>query len=764
MKYSLTLIFILSAVFPAHSQAVEPCCVVQSAETGAVIPGATVQILKSKTAWVADSVGKISPGSGSWDVNKPQRFVVSAVGFETAVVSWQPGQTVFQLEAKADQMDAVVVSGTMRAVSRSASPVPVEVYTPQFLRKNASVTLFDALQLVNGVRPQMNCNVCNTGDIHINGLEGPYTMVLIDGMPIVSSLATVYGLQGIPNSIVERIEVVKGPASSLYGSEAIGGLINVITKAPSKAPQLSVEYTGSSWREHNLDASLRVATGKKSVALVGVNYFNYTHRMDKNNDNFTDVTLQNRLSAFGKLQWQRPCQRSAGMALRFVTEDRWGGEMNWTRKFRGGDEVYGEQISTRRFEWIGNYQLPVAEKMNFSFSATTHQQRSAYGTTLFDADQHIFFTQLTWEKQFNTTHTLLSGIVNRYTYYDDNTPVTTKHNGENQPDQVSIPGIFLQDDITLGNTHSLLAGMRLDYDRRHGSIFTPRFAWKWKLASNDYVRVNMGTGFRVVNLFTEDHAALTGARDVVLLEDLQPERSYNLSLNYSKKLVLGDGYLNLEAAAWYTYFTNRIVPDYETNPNQIIYKNLNGFANSSGASFNIDGRLGSRFTISAGFTAQNVTLTERDEAGQRHRSRQLLTENWSGTWALGYNFGDNRWLIDYSGSVVGPMKLPLLSDLDPRSPNSPVWSLQHLKLTRKWFSGTEIFAGIKNILDFTPNRGNPFLIARAHDPFDKNVVYSPTGAIVPTAENPYALSFDPTYMYAPNQGRRFFIGFRYQLH
>ena len=101
-----------------------------------------------------------------------------------------------------DQLDEVVVTGTLKAVSRLESPVPVEVYSPTFLKKNPTPNIFEALQTVNGVRPQINCSVCNTGDIHINGLEGPYTLVLIDGMPIVSGLSTVYGLSGIPGSLI----------------------------------------------------------------------------------------------------------------------------------------------------------------------------------------------------------------------------------------------------------------------------------------------------------------------------------------------------------------------------------------------------------------------------------------------------------------------------------------------------------------------------------------------------------------------------------
>ncbi|MGZ5248240.1 MAG: TonB-dependent receptor plug domain-containing protein, partial [Flavitalea sp.] len=155
------------------------------------------------------------------------------------------GASAQSLEDTAN-LQQVVVTGTMRTVLKSASPVPVEVYTPRFFMKNPTPALFDALSMINGVRPQLNCNVCNTGDIHINGMEGPYTMILIDGMPIVSSLASVYGLFGIPNSLVDRIEVVKGPASSLYGSEAIGGLINVITKNPLNAPRFFADISSNS--------------------------------------------------------------------------------------------------------------------------------------------------------------------------------------------------------------------------------------------------------------------------------------------------------------------------------------------------------------------------------------------------------------------------------------------------------------------------------------------------------------------------------------
>src|SRR5690606_13303543 len=140
------------------------------------------------------------------------------------------------LENDNRNLEEVVVSGTLKQVSKLDSPIPVEVVTSKIFQANPAPTIFESLQNINGVRPQINCSVCNTGDIHINGLEGPYTMVLIDGLPIVSGLSTVYGLNGIPQALIERVEIVKGPASTLYGSEAVGGLINIITKSPSSAP------------------------------------------------------------------------------------------------------------------------------------------------------------------------------------------------------------------------------------------------------------------------------------------------------------------------------------------------------------------------------------------------------------------------------------------------------------------------------------------------------------------------------------------------
>lgn len=654
-------------------------------------------------------------------------------------------------------LDEVVVSGTLKAVKRIESPVPVEVYTPVFFKKNPTPNIYEALQNVNGVRPQLNCGVCNTGDIHMNGLEGPYTLVLIDGMPIVSSLSTVYGLSGIPNSLVERIEIVKGPASSLYGSEAVGGLINIITKSTQKAEKFTADYFSTSYLEHNVDVGLKYHIGKKVSSILGLNYFKNGNRVDKDKDGFTDVSLADRISLFQKWSFERNENRVFTVAVRGVYEDRFGGQINWEPIHRGGDLVYGESIFTKRAEVLGVYQLPTVQKLMLSFSGNVHYQDSRYGTTSYIANQKIAFTQLVWDKKL-PKHDWLLGSSFRFNFYDDNTP-TTQNILQNSPEQTVLPGVFVQDEFAITKQHSLLLGARYDYHSVHKGIFTPRLAYKWRLNETDVLRFNTGSGFRVVNLFTEDHAALTGSREVVIKTDLQPEQSLNWNLNYLKKIFFNNGaFIGIETSVFRTYFQNKIVNDYESDPNKIIYDNINGYVINQGISTNIDLNFMNGIKVNLG-----ASYLDNYNVNNGQKTYPLLTEKISGAWS--FSFPIKKWslLVDYTGNIYGPMKLPLLNELDPRASHSPTHSIQNIQLTFTGVKNFEIYGGVKNLLNFLPKQQNPFLIANANDPFDKNVQFDGNGQVLATPQNPYGLTFDTTYVYAQNMGIRAFLGIRYKL-
>ena len=735
MKNSIVILILFTLQF-SYAQEITSVSGFVSGE-GRKIQAANVHLLGTKQKTVTDSLGYYSFGNiavGNYTIQ------ISQMGFQSLkkkiqVIKDSVQSYNFELTDNDNQLNEVVVSGTLKPVKRLESAVPVEVYSSVFFKKNPTPSIYDALQNINGVRPQLNCGVCNTGDIHINGLEGPYTLVLIDGMPIVSSLSTVYGLSGIPNSLVERIEIVKGPASSLYGSEAVGGLINIITKNPTNAPVFSADYFTTTYFESNLDLGMKFNAGKKATSILGVSYFNYDQIIDKDKDNFTDVTLSERISVFNKWSFQRNNNRLFTIAARGMYEDRWGGDVRWEKKFRGGDEIYGESIYTKRGELIGSYQLPFEEKLMLSFSGNIHYQDSRYGTTSYIANQKIGFLQLTWDRKIGQND-FLAGIANRYTYYDDNTAATK------DAESTWLPGIFIQDEITFSPKSQVLLGARYDYNSIHGSIFTPRFAYRFKANENSIFRLNAGTGFRVVNLFTEDHAALTGSRDVVIANNLKPEKSVNVNLNYIQKINFGNGtFIGIETTAFYTRFSNKIISDYETDPNKIIYDNIDGYALSQGISTNVDLNFpsGLKFILGA-------TFLDNKNVQDGISERPFLTENFTATWSVSYKVKPLKLLIDYTGNVYSPMKLPLLGETDPRSPESPWYSIQNIQFTYSGWKDFEIYGGIKNLLNFTPMQNNPFLISGADDPFDKN---------------PDGLPFDTTYVYGQNQTIRGFFGLRY---
>ncbi len=651
-----------------------------------------------------------------------------------------------QMASSSPDLEEVVVSATLKEVSRSDSPVPVEVVTPKLFRKNPSPVLFDAVGMVNGVRSQLNCSVCNTGDIHINGMEGPYTLVLIDGMPIVSALSTVYGLSGIPISLIERVEVVKGAGSALYGSEAMGGIVNVITKDPVLAPRASIDLMATSWQEYNADLGVRLGRGKVTD-LLGVNLFQYGVPRDDNGDGFTDLTLQERVSVFNKVAFRRPDRKAASLAARYVREQRWGGQMDWTPAFAGGDSLYGETIRTRRWELIGQYQLPVPGKVMLQVSANGHRQRSFYGTTRYDADQYVYFGQLHWERKLGARHDLLAGLAYRSTAYDDNTPATARFDEaglllRNAPEHRPLPGLFLQDEWDLTELHTLLLGYRVDRDKDHGLVHSPRVAYKWAPSGRWTVRANFGTGFRVVNLFTEDHAALTGARTVVIAEDLLPERSYNGTLNVVRKWPGEKHYFGLDGSLFYTHFTNQILPDYTTDQRLIIYDNLHGHAVSRGVSLNAEARIGRPVRILAGTTYMQV-FQEQDGLQQD----LFFAPHWSGTFTASYEW-PRRWTVDLTGQVYGPMRLPVQVD-DFRPERSPTYALLNVQVKYKPTERWELYVGVKNLLDFVPQ--DP--IMRAFDPFGRHAT--------DPVSNPQGYTFDPSYIYAPLQGLRTFMGVRW---
>ncbi len=721
---------------------------------GEAVPGATVQA-------IGHDLGTVTDVQGKFELNElpvqSLKIVIRSVGFKQHQLEVQSGNTyAIELDQSELGLDAVVVTGTMTPTMITASPVKVEVITSKHLNNfipAAASSIMEGIKLINGVQEVVACGVCFTNSISINGLPGPYTAVLIDGSPMFGNLASVYGLNGIPNMIIDRFEVIKGPNSTLYGSEAMAGVINVITKDPADQPTLSIDVMGTTHLETfgNIGVS---TTTRKWKGFTGLNYAVIGDFDDENSDGFSDLANLDRYSLFSKWSLNRPKDKKFTIAGKLYYEDRRNGveaylEDRAYREMRGSDSIYGESIYTYRGEIFGTYELPTSENIKLDYSASHHIQDSYYGADHYEAEQSIAYTNLVWTKSINK-HEIVSGLTNRFQFYDDNTVATERQSGgftRNSPDNQWIPGVFAQDEIQLNKWFSLLAGVRLDHYSSHGFIPSPRLSTKTKLGQWTTLRSNFGTGFRVVNLFTEDHAFVTGQRDVQIVEQLKPEQSVNGSLNLNHVFTIGNTQGMVDLDGFYSYFYNKIIPNYDT-PGSIIYANSPGYAVSRGIGINWNQEFAFPLSYSLGWNLQEVTET-RDGT-----SRDVeFAPQWSGVFTANYNWKKAKVTVGYTLRVTGPMALPEVYDLngegvpdnDPRPLESEPFAFQNIQVNKQFSEKFSVYGGVQNMFNYIQSESP---LVGINDPNNA------------TGFSPY---FDTSYAYSPIHGREFYLGVKWQL-
>ena len=650
-------------------------------------------------------------------------------------------------------LNEVVVSGTLKETYLRKSPVKIEVISGEHLLKSMAPTnLMEGIFLVNGLQEVTACGVCYTNGISVNGLPGAYTAILVDGTPMFGNLASVYGLNGIPTQVIDRIEIIRGPSSTLYGSEAVAGVINVITKDPATQPLLSVDVMGSSHLEGF--GNFALSTHKKGVSgFTGLNLAHVNNFVDQNDDGFGDIINFDRYALFSKWVFDLKNDKHFSIAGKLYYEDRRNGVEDYLdayayRSIRGNDSIYGESIYTKRAELFGTYELPFdGVRLDYSFSR--HLQDSYYGSDQYVAEQNIGYANLIWNKTFKN-HDVVSGLTGRYQRYDDNTIATETLDG-NSPDDQVIAGAFIQDEWTIGNKLTLLPGIRVDHYARHGVIPAPRFNLKYAFTKFTTARLNFGTGFRIVNLFTEDHAFISGQREVEILETLLPERSTNISANLNHVYALGNGTGMIDIDGYYTYFNNKIVPDY-SDPGKILYANSDGYAVSYGLGINMTHRFSFPVRLNIGLNLQDVYETSTDN-GVTIKDPVEFAARWSGVASINFEPKKSTWTFAYTSRITGPMTLPELYDLDAngnpisvaRPTVSKPFGTHNVQIQKQFKNQLKLYFGVQNI-------------------FNQIQVLSPlVGYNDPNAPIGFSNYFDTSYAFGSTQGREFYIGIRWNV-
>jgi outer membrane receptor for ferrienterochelin and colicins len=660
----------------------------------------------------------------------------------------------FVLEESNFNLNEIVITGTKTAKRQTDSPVIVNVVNSKTLANVQACNLADGLKFQPGLRVETNCQTCNYTQLRMNGLAGGYSQILVNGRPIFSPLTGLYGLEQLPVNMIERIEVVRGGGSSLYGSSAIGGTVNVITKVP-KSNNYEMSYTHQTIEGKANDNTL---TGNTTVVSenrnAGVSLFiNHRERdwYDHNGDNFSELPKLENTSIGANIFFIPTENQKVELSLSNMNEYRYGGEMT--------DRVayLTEQSEERTHNvWMGSadYQINFNDDYSsfITYGAWQNTKRKHY-TGIFpdepaDIQAHIenppYGTSNTTTLQggFQLNHKMDDFIKGTNTFtlgteylYDDVLDVIPSYNY--MIDQTTRNfGLFLQSDWQFTKSLNLLSGVRMDqHNLVDGLVFNPRLSLLYKHKEFTQFRLNYGTGFRAPQAFDSDlHIAFAGGgvSRISLSPDLEPEKSQSLSgsINYdrpSENFIFG-----FTIEGFYTRLNDAffLQPVGEDEFGQLFEKQNGQGATVQGGTLELRMNYAQKLQIEAGFTLQTSEFDAPVQyidglEGIREFTR---TPNQYGFATLTYN-PNTRINFNLNYVYTGSMKVPhfagatnqLVDEIITANSFSELGTKLGYKIPLKAMeSNLEVYAGVKNIFDAYQDE---FDLGKNRD---SNFVYGPS--------------------------------------
>lgn len=739
---------------------------VKSKVTGEHLPYAIISVKGTKIRTVADGSGHFK--MANLPVGK-QTVVATLVGYkdqevEVTMSRGKGTEVYFQLDEDVLDLNQVVVTGTRTQHYVKNVPIRTEVVTSQALDVKNAQNMYEALEGVPGIRVEQQCQFCNFSMVRMQGLGAEHTQVLVDGEPIYSGLAGVYGLQQMGTNDVDRLEVVKGAGSALYGSSAVAGAINIITKEPTYEPFVKADVQFGNWGYKNYNAS---ASMRKND--IGLNIFAQRTEMDalddtqdgltrdkvKHKDGISDrVEIKTTNVGFGFYLYN-PFSVGDKLVIRgkAIDEQRAGGTMT-DDAYKNPYTAGTENIQTNRLSAELTYTTPIGSnsELNFSTAYVYHRRNATNDTFLGDykkthedkspdvefmrpyiAKENSFTPSLTFSSKLGN-HNLLIGMQGYFTRLRETglyciTDETSAYLGESYSSlgkkHANEFGAFLQDEWNILPNLTVVPGLRLDVHNSGESyesdkkVFdsafpetkfnetsvNPRLAVKYEVSKAFVLRANFGTGFRAPYGFSEDLHLCSGSPRVWKSSNLKAEKSvsFNLSADY-----YGDNY-QFSANIFRTNLKNKIeFSDASDDVKKLGYT----YQWENVADAYVQGiELGAKYNPFRDFT---VGLNWTFNQGKYNKVRG----DWEGTvyekdsknvsrfpsmtgdWTLEYTPDD--WTFSLTGSLQGKMYIDYMSENASNSKikKTNAFTLWNCRVAKKFNDVVTIYAGGKNIFSY----------------------------------------------------------------
>jgi len=677
------LFFVLTTAVYAHNNCISGRILVKNGKSEPVA-GATIRIANTMLGTISDKNGYFALRNipkGSYELT------ISAVGLKPLrhkiTINTDMDEDLvlnFELEETSIITSDVVVTATRSEKIYEDTPVKVSVLTDRVFESTSSVSLKEGLNFQPGLRTETNCQNCGFSQVRINGLEGKYSQILIDGKAIFSALNGVYGLEQLPVNMIDRIEVVRGGGSSLYGGNAIAGVINIITKE-SAFNFFNANFTqgislgGSTDNTISINGSIINESQNLGIFIFGMN--RDRDELDYNNDGFSDIGRLH-VKNFGGRVFYKPNFKSkiTGQFNTLYHEIRGGDSLHLMPHFTNITEMTSHKTNSAQLQ----YETYLSAKMNkftvySSFQTTdrqsyygANQDPNTYGST--ENETYAIGTQYSHLiDQILGSHIITLGYELNYDWMKDLAPAYNR-----VIDQTTRShGFYFQDDCSFSERLNIIWGSRFDlHNKIDDVIISPRANILYKLLHNLSFRGSISTGYRAPQAFDEDlHITQVGGDGIVIEVDdaLKPEYSlsFGSSIDYSFK-ILGRPF-----AASIEYFHTTLSDAFileddgrDENGNLIMARRNGENAIVSGATFEIQTELFSHFDIKSGITYQKSKYdsyvewsagNENDGIAAKLSKYIFRTPDLYGFFTINYD-ATRSFSLSLSGVYTGSMYVP----------------------------------------------------------------------------------------------------------
>jgi outer membrane receptor for ferrienterochelin and colicins len=688
---------------------------------------------KINTTVISDTNGKFSINP----IDNSSRLIFRALGFKNDTINpFEKRTSLFFMEEESSMLNEVTVSGNANFIDK-LSAIKTEVITSKALLKAACCNLSESFETNASISVSYSDAVTGAKQIQLLGLSGIYVQTNLENIPQLRGLSSTFGLNYVPGTWIQSIDIGKGIGSAVNGYENIGGVLNVELQKPDNSEKLYVNgYLNNFGRgELNLNISKKI-NKKWSTALLSHGSL-LKSEIDNNGDGFLDLTNYDQINILNRWKYSGD-KLVSQFGIRGLVENRLGGQ-NQFKSREQTPTLYGFTNNTQRLDVFTKTAklFPDApyRGIGLILNASMHKSNSYFGFKPYLASQNTLYGNLIYQdKIINTNHTYKTGLSFLNDNYDEEyTSIQLKRNE-------IVPGAFFEYTFNHLDRTILLLGLRNDFHNLFGNQFSPRLHFKQDIGQNDTWRLSAGRGFRVPTPLAEYYGNLVSSRTVRFLDDISPEIGWTLGTSCSKTI----NKLSLNAELYHTIFTHQWIADLEHLNFIYFYSSESSAFTTSGlieANYgpvkNWEFKLAYRYVNSK--QSLGKPLNEQVLVDRMYVSRDRILFNVA--YALPYD----KWKIDATLQWNGKRRIPNLTTGYDHSSYfrmpigfSPAFSNLNAQITRT-FINWDFYLGGENLAGF--RQTDPILFA----------------------SDPFGNGFDAGMAWGPVVGATIYSGFRFKI-